>query len=95
MSEFEPRIFERVVEDPSFEITRTEVMVSMARLGMLRVFEPDETDSQTKDQPVVREVRSNVLKRNDSCKSNVHPSLGAADISAFRREIKEIKKGRG
>lgn len=84
MSELESRYFEKVVADPNPVVTKTEIMVSMAQLGMLRAFDPDEAD-RVKDVNNGRGLKANRVEFDDHCKSNPHPVLNAADINSRRR----------
>ena len=84
MKEFDPEIFERVVSDPNQLVDKTSVMVSVIRSGASVVFDPLDVPRIT-DNDRIKEVDAVGGLPEQSCRSNPHPALDAADINKSRR----------
>lgn len=81
-----PNYWGRIVEDPRAEVTVTDVMVQMAKQGLLRPFEPDEVARSVEGRDILGEISERGPELGlGSC-------LDAADISGSVEEINRIEE---
>lgn len=84
MKEFVPEIFERETSGPLNEPTKTEIMVDMARLGILAAFSPEDLERQPNEGfSNLPDFKGRIT--SEICRSNPHPSLNAADVRKNRK----------
>ena len=86
MSEFEPSVFERVVSSQHDRSgAETDVKVRMVLAGLPVVFEPTEKKANL-DLVDEENHQATPTIGVESCKSNPHPALNAADVRRALRQ---------